>query len=166
MIWRQAKAILILPCNVLVVIPLLIAHASRGSRFAAQPPAPAEPTTWFALLPLILGAWIGGWAMTLFWRHGNGTPAPWDPPKNLVIRGPYRHVRNPMISGVVFLLVAEALFFRSGAIGYWAAVFFVGNSLCFPLVEEKGLEQRFGEDYRRYKANVPRWIPSVRPWPS
>lgn len=102
--------------------------------------------------------------MVLFWQHGNGTPAPWDPPQNLIIRGPYRHVRNPMISGVVFLLIAEALCFRSTPIGVWAAVFFLGNSIYFPMVEEKGLEKRFGDTYLRYKANVPRWIPRLRAW--
>ena len=102
--------------------------------------------------------------MVLFWQHGNGTPAPWDPPQNLIIRGPYRHVRNPMISGVVFLLIAEALCFRSIPIGVWAAVFFLGNSIYFPMVEEKGLEKRFGDTYLRYKANVPRWIPRLRAW--
>ncbi len=164
MIWRQIKAVLILPCNVLGVIPSLIAYATRETRFAAQPPSPAEPTTWLALLPLLIGALFGGWAVILFWKHGNGTPAPWDPPKNFIIRGPYRHVRNPMISGVVFLLIAEALCFRSIPIGIWAATFFLGNSIYFPLVEEKGLEKRFGAAYLRYKDNVPRWIPRLRPW--
>jgi protein-S-isoprenylcysteine O-methyltransferase Ste14 len=164
MIWRQTKAVLILPCNVLGVIPLLIAYAARNTRFAAQIPSSAETTTWLALLPFLIGAWIGGWAVGLFWKHGNGTPAPWDPPKNLIIRGPYRHVRNPMISGVVFLLIAEALCFRSIPIGAWAAIFFLGNSVYFPMVEEKGLEKRFGADYLRYKANVPRWIPRLCAW--
>jgi protein-S-isoprenylcysteine O-methyltransferase Ste14 len=43
-------------------------------------------------------------------------------------------------------------------------VFFIGNAIYFPLIEEKGLEKRFGDEYRDYKANVPRWIPRLRAW--
>jgi protein-S-isoprenylcysteine O-methyltransferase Ste14 len=69
-----------------------------------------------------------------------------------------------MISGVVILLVAEALVLRSWPILLWAALFCVVNTIYFMWSEEPGLERRFGEDYRRYKASVPRWIPRVRPW--
>lgn len=164
MIWRQAKAILILPVNVLIVIPSLLVYATNDTQFAAAVPDPGDPTVWVAIFPLLTGGWLGGWSMILFWKFANGTPAPWDPPQSLIIRGPYRHVRNPMISGVVFVLIAESLIFRSPAIGAWATLFFIGNSIYFPLVEEKGLEKRFGESYVRYKSNVPRWLPCVRPW--
>lgn len=97
-------------------------------------------------------------------KFGNGTPAPWDPPKKLVVRGPYRHVRNPMISGVVLLLLAESLWLQSWPIALWMMIFVIVNMIYFPLFEEKGLEERFGNDYRRYKAHVPRWVPRLRPW--
>ncbi len=95
---------------------------------------------------------------------GNGTPAPWDPPKKLVIRGPYRHVRNPMITGALLILLAEALLFQSWPLSVWMAVFFIGNTVYFRFIEEKGLEKRFGDDYRKYKARVPRWVPRLQPW--
>ncbi len=98
-------------------------------------------------------------------KVGNGTPAPWDPPKKLVIRGPYCYVRNPMIISVMLMLLAEVLLFQSWPIAAWIVVFFIGNSIYFPLVEEKNLEKRFGDDYREYKAHVRRWIPRLRPWP-
>jgi protein-S-isoprenylcysteine O-methyltransferase Ste14 len=81
-----------------------------------------------------------------------------------VIRGPYRHVRNPMISGVLTALLAEALLSGAWPIAAWLLVFFAANALYFPLVEEKGLERRFGQPYLAYKAAVPRWMPRLRPW--
>ena len=62
------------------------------------------------------------------------------------------------------MLGAESLFFGSWHLAGWLTVFFVGNAIYFLLVEERALEQRFGDDYRLYKANVPRWIPSWRAW--
>ena len=69
-----------------------------------------------------------------------------------------------MISGVLLLLLAEALLFHSWPITAWMILFLVGNAIYFPLVEEKGLEKRFGDEYLEYKARVPRWIPRLRPW--
>jgi protein-S-isoprenylcysteine O-methyltransferase Ste14 len=70
-----------------------------------------------------------------------------------------------MISGVLFVLLGEALVFRSAPILAWCAFFFLGNTLYFVVSEEPGLERRFGEDYRRYKREVPRWLPRLRPVP-
>jgi len=97
-------------------------------------------------------------------RFGQGTPAPWNPPKKLVVRGPYRHVRNPMITSVLFVLLAEALLLRSWPLAGWLIIFFLANAIYFPLVEERGLVRRFGEDYLQYKRHVPRWLPKVTPW--
>lgn len=69
-----------------------------------------------------------------------------------------------MIAGVLLILAGEALVLRSPAIGTWAAVFLLINAVYFPLVEEPQLESRFGEDYRKYKRHVPRFLPRVRPW--
>ncbi len=71
-----------------------------------------------------------------------------------------------MISGVVLVLLGEALVLRSGAVLEWAAGFFALNAVYIPLLEEWGLERRFGDEYREYKAHVPRWVPSRQPWPS
>jgi protein-S-isoprenylcysteine O-methyltransferase Ste14 len=70
-----------------------------------------------------------------------------------------------MISGVALMLLGEAAFWGSTALGLWAASFLVINHLYFVLSEEPGLERRFGQEYRTYKAEVPRWIPRLRPWP-
>ena len=71
-----------------------------------------------------------------------------------------------MISSVLLMLLGEALVLSSWPVGWWGITFFALNSVYFPLFEEKGLERRFGDDYRTYKANVPRWFPRIRPWQS
>jgi protein-S-isoprenylcysteine O-methyltransferase Ste14 len=102
--------------------------------------------------------------VSLFAKIGRGTLAPWNPPQHLVVVGPYRYVRNPMISGVLFILLAEAVFFGSLPLLGMFAVAFIVNAIYIPLVEERGLERRFGEEYRRYKQHVPRWIPRLTPY--
>ena len=79
--------------------------------------------------------------------------------KKLVIAGPYRYVRNPMLIGVFFLLLFESIFFSAIPIFYWFLVFFVSNIFYFKLVEEKDLIKRFGSDYEDYKSNVPMLYP-------
>jgi protein-S-isoprenylcysteine O-methyltransferase Ste14 len=81
-----------------------------------------------------------------------------------VLRGPYRYVRNPMMIGVMLILLAEALLLQSWGIAIWLAVFLLLNLIYLPRVEEKGLEHRFGDSYRQYKVHVPRWIPRTAPW--
>jgi protein-S-isoprenylcysteine O-methyltransferase Ste14 len=98
----------------------------------------------------------------LFVRVGRGTLAPWDPTARLVVRGPYRHVRNPMITGIGTILAGQALVFRSWGIAIELAMFGLINAIYFPLVEEPGLRQRFGAEYEEYCARVPRWLPRVR----
>ncbi|MDH3555764.1 MAG: isoprenylcysteine carboxylmethyltransferase family protein [Deltaproteobacteria bacterium] len=161
---RLVKTIIVLPGTVLVFIPGAILLATQDTRFALELASPAKIWFWLALFAAIIGLALSGWAATLFVKLGQGTPAPWDPPKRLVIRGPYRHVRNPMIAGALLVLLAEAILFQSLPIATWMTVFFIGNAIYFPLIEEKGLEKRFGDEYRNYKANVPRWLPRIRPW--
>jgi protein-S-isoprenylcysteine O-methyltransferase Ste14 len=67
-----------------------------------------------------------------------------------------------MISGIALMLVGQTLWWGSRAIGIWAGVFILINHLYFVQLEEPGLESRFGESYRAYKANVPRWIPRLK----
>jgi protein-S-isoprenylcysteine O-methyltransferase Ste14 len=158
------KAIIVLPGTAQVFVPAIILAVADNSNFSHQFATPDRILFWLALLPTGTGLGLAVWTVKLFVKFGNGTPAPWDPPQKLVIRGPYRHVRNPMITGVLLMLLAEAMLFQSWPLALWMGVFFMGNAIYFPLVEEKGLEKRFADDYRSYKANVPRWIPRLRPW--
>ncbi len=158
------KAIIVLPGTVLVFVPAIILAVADSPNFPDQFAPPHRILFWGALLPAGAGFGLSAWTVTLFMKFGDGTPAPWDPPHNLVIRGPYRYVRNPMITGVLLVLLAEAMLFQSWPITLWMGIFFVANAIYFPLIEEKGLEKRFGDDYRVYKTHVPRWIPRLRPW--
>jgi protein-S-isoprenylcysteine O-methyltransferase Ste14 len=81
-----------------------------------------------------------------------------------VVAGVYRHVRNPMISGVVLILLGETLIFRSLGLVEWALIFFAINLIYIPLLEEPMLEGRFGDEYRQYKRHVPRWVPRRTAW--
>lgn len=164
MTWRLVLPILVLPGTALVFVPALVIWLTAGTPYAASIAPPADPGLWLGLALGAIGLAFAFWTVALFTRHGDGTPAPWDPPQKLVVRGPYRHVRNPMITSVLFMLAAEALLLRSWPLAGWFFFFFLTNAIYFPLVEEKGLERRHGDAYRRYKANVPRWLPRWRSW--
>ena len=165
MVWRLLKPIIILPGTVLVFVPSVILIATSNTRFSSGLLGPAQLLFWIAMAAAAVALFLAAWTVTLLTKFGQGTPAPWDPPQKLVVRGPYRHVRNPMITSVLLMLVAEVLLFQSWPIFFWMIFFYLANVLYFPLFEERSLEKRFGEDYRIYKKHVPRWIPRLTPWP-
>jgi protein-S-isoprenylcysteine O-methyltransferase Ste14 len=154
--WRHLAAVLLLPVVVTLVVPALIVWRSGAG---------IEPLGLVLAVPLIaVGLLLVVSTVRLFATVGRGTLAPWDPTSRLVAQGPYRHVRNPMISGVLFVLLGEAALFGSPALVLWFGVVLALNAVYLPLVEEPGLQRRFGEEYERYRNHVPRWIPRVRPW--
>jgi protein-S-isoprenylcysteine O-methyltransferase Ste14 len=122
--------------------------------------------TWF-LIYLALPLWLIGGLMILwcFWDFlvkGHGTPAPIDPPKELVVTGLYNYVRNPMYVGVELMLIAHFLWF-----GYWllliyAVYFFIAFHAFVLRYEEPTLEKKFGEAYKEYTKRVPRWFPKFK----
>ncbi len=155
------RAILALPFNVLVVVPaLLLWLADDAWRLAG----PADLRLWLALACFVAGVTLMATTIRLFATRGEGTLAPWEPTQRLVVAGPYRYVRNPMISGVLSNLLGLALLFGSWWIFGWFALFAAGNAIYMPVSEEPGLRKRFGDDYARYAENVPRWIPRLSPW--
>ena len=162
--WRLARTIIILPGTAIVFVPAAILWVSRGTGLAAATAAPGGLQFWAAVVLGAAGLALAVWTVRLFMTFGDGTPAPWDAPRNLVVRGPYRHVRNPMITSVLTMIGAEALFFASWPVAGWLLFFLVANAVYFPRFEEKDLEKRFAEDYPVYKANVPRWLPRLKGW--
>jgi protein-S-isoprenylcysteine O-methyltransferase Ste14 len=165
MILRHLLAVLLLPFVAVVVVPLwlLRSFAAADTHWQEALPIVWLPRSAGAAL-LVVGFALFSSCVVLFARVGRGTLAPWDPTRRLVAMGPYRIVRNPMISGVFLMLAGLALLRGSWVIAAWACTFALINHTYFLLSEEPGLERRFGESYRTYKAHVPRWIPRVRPW--
>lgn len=154
------KSIMILPFNVVITVPIVLLSFFNLSRVSYK------FLSWtFILIGVvlaILGITLIASTITLFSQKGKGTLAPWNPTQKLVVVGPYQYVRNPMISGVIFVLLSEALIFHSISILIWATVFFVVNHIYFILSEEPKLERKFGTEYTEYKQNVPRWIPKYK----
>jgi protein-S-isoprenylcysteine O-methyltransferase Ste14 len=162
MLVRQLLSFIALPFMVTVVIPIWIAR--RNSVTVAIP----RDLTDVALLVigtvlLAVGAALFASSVFYFWTRGRGTLAPWDPPRRFVVEGPYRFVRNPMISGVIFALSGEAAALRSEAHAEWALLFTLINMIYIPLLEEPQLAARFGEPYIQYKRAVRRFLPRLRP---
>ena len=162
---RHLLAVVLLPGVVTIVVPAEIVRRS-GTLNVGWGLAP--PLGW---LPWLLGCVFVGFGLLLMYRtislfagFGEGTLAPWDPPRRLVVRGVYRRVRNPMISGVLFILLGEAALLGSLPILVWSLIVFALNAVYIPLVEERSLASRFGDEYLDYRRNVPRWIPRLRPW--
>lgn len=160
-ILRHVLAVVVLPFTVAVVIPVWLARRN-DIRLAAASGLPELGMQAVGLALLLVGLLLFVASLGRFVGEGRGTLAPWDPPRRLVVRGPYRHVRNPMISGVALVLFGESLLLRSPAHLLWAVTFFGVNALYIPLLEEPLLERRFGADYREYCRNVPRLLPRLR----
>lgn len=160
---RHLLAILLLPGMVVGVVPywLLTAFKAADTRWNSGSFALGLGRLTGAIF-IITGLGLFIWCVSLFAKIGRGTLAPWDSTRNLVAAGPYRFVRNPMISAVALLLSGEAVFWGSRILGGWAGLFVLINHLYFVFSEEPGLEKRFGEPYRIYKASVPRWIPRLK----
>jgi len=95
-------------------------------------------------------------------RRGDGTPLPLDPPKRMVVAGPYAYIQHPMLLGFLMIAFGEALWFHSALLGVYAVLLTLVGNLFVIYVEEPGLEKRFGEDYRAYRAVTSRWLPLSR----
>jgi protein-S-isoprenylcysteine O-methyltransferase Ste14 len=163
MLARQLLAILLLPFTMTVMVPLWIARRDHTTLTAPGSALAVVSTgAGVALLAVGLGLFLS--SLFYFWSIGRGTLAPWDPPRNFVVAGPYRFVRNPMISGVIFVLAAEALILRSLPHAEWAGTFAGLNMIYIPLLEEPRLRARFGQPYVRYTQAVRRFLPRLRPW--
>lgn len=158
---RHLAAIVLLPLSVAVLVPLWLARRSGiGLALGASPAGIAVQTGGVALLVVGLILFIA--TLRLFATEGRGTLAPWDSPRRLVVRGPYRHVRNPMISGVLLILLGEAAVLLSKPHLLWALTFFTINAVYIPLIEEPVLKARFGAEYDEYCRQVPRLLPRLR----
>jgi protein-S-isoprenylcysteine O-methyltransferase Ste14 len=114
---------------------------------------------WAGAVCFLLGAAAFLYAQGLFITRGQGTPAPFDPPKKFVRRGPYKWVRNPMYLAVLAMVGAEVLFLRSRDIAVYFVCLACVIHLTVLLYEENALRFKFGAMYEDYRREVPRWLP-------
>jgi len=148
--------IILVPGTVFLLVPYLL--------LAKNVPRPAGWVNWLAIVPCVVGALI---ILTCAWDFavlGQGTPAIVDPPKSLVVSGPYRFVRNAMYVGVDLVLLSEAWLFSSIGLLLYALLFVIGFHLFVVFYEEPTLRKKFGASYQEYCRAVPRWIPRLTPW--
>lgn len=147
MVARALVAFLALPGMVAFVVPL------GWAALTDQPLARAWGLA-------VAGVGVAGllWTVRDFLVAGRGTLAPWDPPRRLVVVGLYRYSRNPMYVSVLLILAGWAGGFASWGLALYAAVVAVAFHLRVILGEEPYLAQEFGEGWRDYRAQVPRWL--------
>lgn len=105
----------------------------------------------------VAGGGLTAWAVWTMVRHGDGTPAPHDPPRRLICAGPYCHVRNPMEFGNWLALTGRALAAGCPRLAIASLSFGIGTHVWVVLIEEPYLQRHFGSAYRAYCERVPRW---------
>jgi protein-S-isoprenylcysteine O-methyltransferase Ste14 len=130
---------------------------------------PAAEPRWQMLLAaalILAGISPGLESVRRFVVVGRGTLVPTAPTEHLVVSGFYRFVRNPMYVGVLIALAGEVLLFRSRGLLLFAVLLGLGFHLFVSRYEEPTLTRRYGDQYLRFKHNVPRWLPRLKPWQS
>ena len=144
---RALLSFLLLPGVVAFLGPWLLA-----------PPLAGRAVQLIALVPWGAGAILLFACVREFYVAGKGTLAPWDPPRHLVVSGPYRYSRNPMYVGVLLILVGWAVGYNTRALGLYALGVSIAFHLRVLLAEEPWQSRTFGDEWERYKAHAPRWL--------
>ena len=139
--------------TVLVYVPYILASGAATAHWAL------EGWRYLGLVPLAAGVAGLGRCLRDFAVVGRGTPAPFDPPQELVATGLYRWVRNPMYLSALLLLVGEALLLQTPTVLWYGAAFFLVSHVFVVLYEEPALRRKFAASYDHYRATVPRWLP-------
>ena len=154
---------LILPITFVVLIPSIFI-LKFNNHILSPNLVISEVMLSVGIFLILLGLGFVIYTNKSFFKVGEGTLAPWDPPKKLVLDGLYRYVRNPMIIGLSMIILGESLIFSSIELFGFFLFVVIFNHIYFVYSEEPGLIKRFGKDYIEYKKNVPRWIPRITPW--
>ena len=142
----------LVPATFAVLVPRWIASCFRSGRVVRL-----DGAGWLGLVLIVCG--VAVYFLCLFeFMRAKGTPAPIDPPRELVVRGLYRYTRNPMYAGVLCLILGQAVTLHSLPLLLYAGTLFVTFHLFVVLYEEPKLTKMFGEFYRNYRHTVPRWF--------
>lgn len=153
---KTAIFILLVPGFLLGIVPVFLIPKIGG------PGVELGPAHWTGIAFWVLGTGILLWCALDFVRKGKGTPAPIEPPRELVISGLYQYVRNPMYVGVLLIQVGHILWYGTLAqVVYWFFLF-IGFNLFIRANEEPHLRRAFGEAYEQYCRRVPRWLPRLK----
>lgn len=139
---------------VLVFVPARILEWSH----LARPETVGIPQIIGAAL-VISGGAVALWCVFTFAFIGKGTPAPFDPPRKLVVRGPYRFVRNPMYIGAGVAMMGAGIFYESWSLAGYAFMLGLVVHIFVTTYEEPTLARTFGADYGEYRKRVHRWWP-------
>jgi protein-S-isoprenylcysteine O-methyltransferase Ste14 len=151
---RALIAFIVLPGIVALIAPLAIVYLDPWIGNLKMPGA----------LAMCLGIFVLLWCVRDFFVSGKGTLAPWDPPKELVVVGLYRFMRNPMYVGVLLLALGWSLYFLSPILIFYMAVLAMGFHIQVVRNEEPWLKEKFGKQWELYQQEVPRWLPRRTPW--
>ena len=146
----------------LIVAPGMVAGYIPLALLRKGPQVETGAFAYLAFPLWIIGGVILLWSFWNFLIEGHGTPAPIDPPKELVAVGFYRYVRNPMYVGVLLILIGHFLWFKNVWLIVYASVAFLIVHLFVTVYEEPTLKRKFGAGYEEYLKKVPRWVPKFR----
>ena len=156
-IWLRSLSFLVIaPGSILGLLPWWVTDGRL------RPPRGIHAPQVAAVIIMAVGVSVLLWCFRDFARRGQGTPAPYDPPKLLVVAGLYRFTRNPMYVGLVVTLLGESLWSESWRLLVYAGVVAVAFHLRVLSYEEPKLTKLFGEQFEAYRARVPRWVPRLR----
>jgi protein-S-isoprenylcysteine O-methyltransferase Ste14 len=147
------------PCTLAGLIPWAM------TEWRLQPPfLGLEPTRGLGAIMILVGVPVLIDAFARFALQGLGTPAPIAPPRNLVVTGLYRHVRNPIFVAVVAIILGQAVLLGDWRLVVYGALLWLAFHVQVVAYEEPVLAQAFGKEYEAFRAAVPRWIPRITPW--
>ncbi len=155
----SAMFLLIAPGSVAVLVPWWICQWRFEAPLLGFPPLRVVGVLLIAAaLPVLLDSFAR------FALQGVGTPAPVFPTRHLVVTGLFRYVRNPIYLAVTSLILGQGLLFGSIRLLLYGAAMWAGVHAFVRVYEEPTLRKSFGLEYEEFSANVPRWIPRLRPW--
>ena len=144
----------LVPCILHILVPYVILQGTSGLDFPHM-----GIVEILCIFIAIIGLYMVVWVSVTFVRRGRGTAVPLLPPTKFVAIGLYKYVRNPMYVGLLLVIIAEAIFFRSIWLFVFASLLWLATHTYVVLKEEPELARRFGDAYKEYLTQTPRWIP-------
>ena len=154
----SALFFVVAPCVLAGLIPWSMTHWEFGPAFFGL-----EGARSVGVLLILVGLPGLVDSFARFALQGLGTPAPVAPPRNLVVTGLYRHVRNPIYVAIVAIVLGQAMLFGDWRLVLLGALLWLAFHLFVIAYEEPTLRDTFGSEYEAYCANVRRWVPRVVP---